>query len=429
MSGGVASGPRAESGANGVLGVVELRLLLVAFVLATRLPLLLYDTHLSKDGPLYVAALHLDRSYAVPPPGNPGFVLAARLLSVFTRDGGSAYALLGVVLSVVGILGQFELGRRFFSSALAAAAAAALATSTLVWCYATAVESYLVWLAVFPILGATALDTARGRSRGLPMFLTWAVGILLRPDMLLFGGAVVVAALALGKAPPRTWIIGLMTAAASILAVVAFMSWVLGGVPEYLATIARQSAHHAGFGPLRAGFTEGFVRNLGKWLLFWMWTAPVAILVALVGSWLQRGRLRAAGRLAILAACWVAPALLFSVLQFTGTAGLVFPALPLTYLLAASGAVAMARWSNGRVRPVTTLLVVAALSCAQFLFSPLLEVRNQRDAILNVMFFNYTLNAYTRPGASNLSDYGIDASARNTLRQLVRPEPLPDRTP
>jgi hypothetical protein len=140
-----------------------------------------------------------------------------------------------------------------------------------------------------------------------------------------------------------------------------------------------------------------------------------------VGAWVYLHRAKAHWRAWLLALAWVGPSLYFSWIIFMGNAGLVFPAIPLIYLAAGAGAIAMV----GERKAVWLIATIAALNAAQFLFTPILPLSDQRAALLNHMFFGYSGNGLRRVYTYQLEDFGIDRSLKNTAKQFMHPEPLP----
>ena len=74
-------------------------------VIASRLPYLVADTMMSKDGPLYIVSLDLGPSYAVPMPGNIGFVLLGKLATWLWPDPVAAFAAVNILLTFLGAAG------------------------------------------------------------------------------------------------------------------------------------------------------------------------------------------------------------------------------------------------------------------------------------------------------------------------------------
>jgi hypothetical protein len=126
----------------------------------------------------------------------------------------------------------------------------------------------------------------------------------------------------------------------------------------------------------------------------------------------------------LLALLWVGPSWYFSFLIFAGNAGLIFPLLPLFYLAAARGFQdILGRRESWRA--VAAMLLLGVASLAQFVGIPLRTVKDQRDAILNVMFLRYSGAGILGRDNRNLDDYGIAPSLASVTRQMLAPEALP----
>jgi hypothetical protein len=169
---------------------------------------------------------------------------------------------------------------------------------------------------------------------------------------------------------------------------------------------------------------EGLMRNGVKYGLFLAWGATIALLPFVWGVACQLWGWRARWRGLVLALLWVGPSWYFSFMIFAGNAGLIFPLLPLLYLAAARGFESLLGPPRSW-RAVAAMLLVGVASAVQFVATPLLPVRNQRDVILNVMFFRYSGAGILGRYNFNLDDYGVSPSLASVSHQIRSPQALP----
>jgi hypothetical protein len=402
---------------------------LVAWVVASRWAYVSDAPLMSKDGPLYVESLRLDRSYSVPMPGNPGYVLLGRASSLVWPEPTRAFAAVNAALTAVAVVLLFRVATRFVPVALAGALAFALSCNPTVWWHGATINSYLVWLTVLPAIAFFGMRF-RERRRVLDLVLcagSLGLGTALRQDLLAFGMPLGIACLLAARASWRGWLLAAGIVAACCLGWFAGMSMILGGPWEYLARVqAKHAGHMEGFSPEHRGVFEGLLRNASKYALFLAWSAPLIVVPAL--GWLA-GRLlgiRRSWRTLLIGLAWVGPSWAFSLLVFAGNAGLIFVLLPPLYLAAA---VFLQEWlrRDGPAVPVAAMALIAVAGVAQFTLAPILPETSQRNAILNVTFLRYSGPGLRGRFDRNLDDYGIDPSLRNVLRQLREPRPIPGR--
>ena len=72
------------------------------------------------------------------------------------------------------------------------------------------------------------------------------------------------------------------------------------------------------------------------------------------------------------------------------------------------------------------MLLLGMVSLAQFVATPLLTEKNQRDVILNVMFLRYSGAGIVGRYNFNLVDYGVSTSLSAVSRQVIAPDALPN---
>lgn len=382
------------------------------------------------DGPDYINALKLDGSFSVPMPGNIGYVLMGKAFTLLGAGPVWAYGIAGSVLSGIAGVFIYLFATLVYPRGLALATAVAVMTNTLVWYHGVIMQSYIVWLATLPAIGYFGLRLARERSLAMVIAASVATGLstILRPDLVLFGGPLLGASLLLAwhrdgwSRRGAAWF-----AVAGALCAVCCCAWffgtasIVGGVDKYLAMNRGKHEWHERFGVGAKGLVEGLARNGVKYLLFMGWAAHLALLLGLIGMSVYLRSARTRWRAWLLAAAWAGPSLYFSWIVFMGNAGLVFPAMPLVYLAAAGGAVAL----MGARRAMWVMAVLACINAAQFTLTPILKLTDQRAALINHMFFGYSGRGLRRMYTYQLEDFGIDRSLKNTIRQFRDPQPMP----
>lgn len=414
----------------------------VLFTLATRLAYL-PSAVMGFDGPEYINALKLDQTFNVPPPGNIGYVLLGKLFTLLGADPVLAYALTGTLISClagayiylfasVALVGRFSEPalRNAPTQPLALFTAIAAMTSPMVWYHGVIMQSYIVWMAALPAIGYYGLRLIHERSWKMVIAASLATGLstILRPDLVIFGGPLLGAALLLAW-QRSGWArkhLAWFAAAGAICAACctvwfAITSHLLGGPANYLAAVHGKNEWHEHFGVGAKGVVEGLARNGVKYLTFMLWGANIALPLAIVGVLLNLRQANGRWQRVFFAAAWVGPSLYFSWIIFMGNAGLIFPALPLVFVAAAAGMLGLlsptrAAWGMG---------VLAAINILVFVLAPVRSPHDQRQALLNHMFFGYSGGGIRQTYIYQLEDFGIDRSLSNTMKQFVNPEPLP----
>ncbi len=400
---------------------------LAAFVIATRLPFVNSFASLGKDGPLYIHSLALDNTYSVPMPGNLGYVLLGKAAHFVIADPVHAYLAVNILLTLIGVGFSYLFATLVVPRPLAAATSLALACCPMIWWHGAIIASYPVWLATMPAIAWFGIRFVRARHTcdlyGATISL--GIGMILRPDLIAFGSPLWFGCLALGRARWRHWLSAITILAACCAIWFFGTAAILGGVSVYLDQVrSKHDWDTETFSLKRRGLFEGLLRNAAKYTLFLAW-ASLLYLIPFAREFLHRALAPlSTWRGTLLALLWVGPSWYFSFLVFAGNAGLIFPFLPLLYTGAAHGL----QISLGRAnlaRPVTIMLMLAALSATQFLATPLLSETNQRDVILNVTFFRYAAPALKRRYNHNIEDYGISPSLASVLKQMRKPDSVP----
>jgi len=426
----------------------------VLFTLATRLAYL-PNAVMGFDGPEYINALKLDQSFNVPPPGNIGYVLLGKLFTLLGADPILAYGLTGTLISCIAaayiymfaslvLVGPFSepalSSKRNTthssehhstqSQTIALFTAIATMASPMVWYHGVIMQSYIVWMAALPAIGYYGLRLINERSRKMMIAASLATGLstILRPDLVIFGGPLLGAALLLAwqrsgwARKGLTWFVGAAAICAACCTVwFAITSHLLGGPANYLAAVHGKNEWHEHFGVGAKGPIEGLARNGVKYLTFMLWGANIALPLAVIGVLLTLRRADRRWHRVLFAAAWVGPSLYFSWIIFMGNAGLIFPALPLVFVAAAAGTIALL----GSSRAVWGMGALAAINSLIFVLTPLRYPHDQRQALLNHMFLGYSGGGIRQIYIYQLEDFGIDRSLNNTMKQFMNPESLP----
>lgn len=424
---GVGQSSEPSSDGHGVRSRVHdlaIPVLLVIWVVASRAPYADRFAQMGKDGSLYIRSLALDRSFSVPMPGNIGYVLLGKAANRLWADPVHAYEAVNVGLSAVGVVFTYLFASLVVARPLAAASAFALASNPMVWWHGDVIASYPVWLAIPPAIGFFGLRYVRGRRFADLIGATSALGLgmILRPDLLVFGAPLWFGCLALGRARPRDWAIAVAILALACACWFFGTAWVLGGVGEYLGRVrAKHEGDAEGFSLAKKGLVEGLLRNATKYTLFLAWGAALAVVPFAIEAGRRVLSWRTTWRGTLLAILWVGPSWAFSFLVFAGNAGLIFPFLPLLTLGAAMGL----NLRLGPRRSFVAMLGLGLIGVAQFVLTPLRTESDQRDVILNVTFLRYTGAGLLARYNYNLDDYGVSPALTSVVRQMRRPEPIP----
>ena len=403
---------------------------LAAFTVASRL-VFLPPGMMGFDGPDYVGALRLDRSFSVPPPGNIGYVLLGKLCSQFVDDPVRAYEWAGVLLSCWGVAFVYVFATLVLPRWIAVGVAACVGSSAMVWYHGVILQSYIVWIATLPMIAYWSVRLARERRVELVIAASLATGLatILRPDMVVFGGPLLGAGLVIGRAKWWQWMASAAICAACCCVWLFGTASLVGGVGRYMDIVRAKQSYHEGLGYVGRGFFEGVLRNGVKYAQYMLWSVHVAIVPAAVGAgWYLKG-IRRHWAAWVFAACWAGPSLVYAIGFFMGAAGFILPAVPLVYLAAGKGVqVMLARRESGGGMAVAVLavFVVASINVVQFATTPLPRLTDQRRALLTHMFFGYSGAGLSRMYDFQPKDFGIETSLANTIRQFRRPEPLPD---
>ena len=401
---------------------------LALFTILSRIPYIPAG-HMGYDGPLYINALKLDATYAVPQPGNIGYVLLGKFVSLFTDRPHLAFAIVGIAVCALAIPFIYLLSTLLFRRAVAFAVALCCATSVSAWYHSVVIQSYIVWLFALPAVAYFGLRFIRERDTRTLIAAAAVLGLstILRPDLVMFGGPLLAVFLLLGRAPIRLWLLAGLIGALCCCFWFFFTASIHGSPARYIQLVREQNEYINTFGLEGRGVLEGVLRNTVKYAQFLLWAVHLALIPAAIGVLLVLKNLRTQWRAAFIALAWVGPSLYFSIILFMGNAGLILPALPLIYLAAAHACITLAPR-----RAAAIMLALAAINIAQFTLTPLPRMTDQRRVLLTHMFFGYSGDGLRRMYNLQLDDYGVGRSLKDTVHQFLHPDPLPkvpDRLP
>ena len=244
------------------------------------------------DGPDYINGMKFDSTYSVPMPGHIGSIALAKFFTLFTCNPAVAFGLAGTVVSTVGALYTLLLFRLIFPRWLALAAAFAVVTNTMVWYHGVILESYIVWFGAMPTIGYYGLKLVRERSTPALVGASLATGLwtIMRPDLVLFGGPLLGAAMLVAwkdtgwsKKKLFWWPLAAAICAVCCCAWFFTTAHILGGVDVFLQRVKEKDAYHQTLGAEHKGLIEGLMRNSVKFGLFLGWGVHLAVFPALVG--------------------------------------------------------------------------------------------------------------------------------------------------
>ena len=340
-------------------------LLFFALTLITRVPFQTENLW-AHDSVLYERAIeHFDPFDQRPqPPGYLYYVLTIRAVDALTGDANRAMTLVALFADAAAVALLYVLARRLYDERTGRIAALFLMTAVTFWAYAGVAYPYTV-LAMLTILCALALwHAATARTARALVVASAAVGIAVgfRSDLALFLAPVWLVA-AWGT-PALGWIAGALTGVALVAVWYLASAWADGGIERFASAVSTQGRYvedtysvfgRDGLRALGANAYE-FARYLGRGLYF---LAPLMPLVALSAAarrieWADRRR-------TVFLLAWTLSPLLVYIPIHSGEYGYVFSMLPGLCIVAARGAVALAR---GLRMPRTLPWIVAAVVLA-----------------------------------------------------------------
>ena len=326
-------------------------LALFALALLTRLPFATTNLY-APDSVLYARGMErFDPFDQRPqPPGYLWYVLVLRAIDLATHDPNRAMTIVSALAGAATVALVYLLAARFYDERTARVSALFVLTAVTFWAYGGVAYPYTLLAALATLCALLlwrALDPAQTiAGRGLRLVVAsaaWGIAIGFRSDLAIF-----LAPLWLFAATRAT----LPTAGASAAIVAALVGvWVFasafadGGLARFLEAVQIQSKFVDdrysvfGNGPI------AIYRNLyelGRFLGRGLYFLIPLIVVTLISAEARRIELRDRARTAFIAV-WLLTPLAFYVFIHVGEYGYVFSMLPGLAILAARGAIALAK--------------------------------------------------------------------------------------
>ena len=407
-------------------------LLLFVVTLLTRLPF--QTEHLwAHDSVLYERAVERFDPFEQRPqaPGYLYYVLLIRAIDALTGDANRAMTLISLVADAAAVALLYLLARRLYDERTGLIAALFLMSAVTFWAYAGVAYPYTL-LAALSIACALALWRAATATRGRAPALVVAsavigVAIGFRSDLAIFLAPLWLVA-AWGT-PVIGWIGGVAIGAALVALWYAGSAAMDGGVARFASAVSTQGQYvedtysvfgRRGLSALSANAYE-FARYLGRALYFLAPLLPLAVLS-------QAGRRieLADRRRTLFLIAWTATPLLIYIPIHSGEYGYVFSMLPGLCVIAARGAIALAR---GLRMPRTLPWIVAAVVLANgaiFLLSdtPLSAKDVRRHDLGITERYDYLATEPDLDRATILAAYDAEVAARyGRGHEVVRHDP------
>ena len=349
---------------------------LFALGLLTRLPFATQNLY-APDSVLYLRGMErFDPFEQRPqPPGYLYYVLALRALDLVVHDPNRAMTIISAVAGAATIALVYLLGARLYEERTARVASVFVLTAVTFWAYGGVGYPYTLLAAlstVCALLFWRAVCAAAPIRRGLRLLAAsaaWGLAIGFRSDLAIFLAPLwLLVAL---RTTPVTAAASAATVAILVAVWVAASGLADGGLARFLEAVRMQSTFIDerysvfGNGPI-ALYRNSY--ELARFLGRGLYCLIPLVAVTLLGTEARRVELRD-GRRTIFIALWTFAPLPFYVLVHVGEYGYVFSMLPGLAILAARGAIALAKGLR-RPRVFPWIVAVAALgNAAIFLLS------------------------------------------------------------
>ena len=358
---------------------MSLRVALALFGLAllTRLPFATTNLY-APDSVLYARGMeHFDPLDQRPqPPGYLWYILVLRAIDLVTHDPNRAMTILSAVAGAAAVALVYLLAARLYDERTARVSAVFVLTAVTFWAYGGVAYPYTLLAALSTLCALLfwrALDPAMSRTRRgawlIAASVAWGIAVGFRSDLAIFLAPLWLLA---------AWRATVLTAAISATCVAALLGgWIVasasadGDLARFLEAVRLQSKFVEdrysifGNGPIAIyRNTYELARFLGRGLYFLI---PLVV-VTLISADARRIELRDRSRTAFIA-LWTFAPLPFYVLIHVGEYGYIFSMLPGLAILAARGAIALAK---GMRMPRTFPWIVATVvigNAAIFLLS------------------------------------------------------------
>lgn len=355
---------------------------LFVIALATRLPFLTANLW-EHDSVLYARAIESfdPPAHQPQPPGYLWYVLLARALTAVTGDPNRALTLISVFAAAVAVVLLYVLATRLYDERTGVISAIFLLTAVTFWGESAVAYPYTLLAALttgcailfFRVLDPRADPPPPPPVRGLRLIaasLAWGVAVGFRSD------------LAIGLAPlwilgaafvPPPWAAGAALAAAGPIAVWLVASGALtpGGLPAFITAVRTHAAvidERSGVGGQGLAAIPRNAYELSRFLGRGLYALAPLVAALVISRDAQRIEMRERIRLAFLL-LWTFALLPVYLLVHVGEYGHVFTMLPGLAILAARGAIALARASRMPRSLRWVVVAVAGANAFIFLFS------------------------------------------------------------
>lgn len=299
------------------------------------------------------------------PPGYLWYILTLRAIDLFTHDPNRAMTILSAVAGAATVALVYLFAARLYDERTARVSAVFILTAVTFWAYGGVAYPYTLLAALTTLCALLfwrALDPAATRpQRGLRLVaasVAWGIALGFRSDLAIFLSPLWLLAAA------RATLATAMLSATVVTALVA--TWVVasatldGGLARFLEAVRLQSQFVDerysifGNGPIAISRNAyELARFLGRGLYF---LAPLVAVVAISAD-ARRVELRDPSRTTLMA-LWLLAPLAFYLLIHVGEYGYVFSMMPGLAMLAARGAIALAK---GLRMPRTFRWIVGAV--------------------------------------------------------------------
>jgi len=407
-------------------------LLLFVVTLLTRVPF--QTEHLwAHDSVLYERAVERFDPFEQRPqaPGYLYYVLLIRAVDALTGDANRAMTLISLFADAAAVALLYLLARRMYDARTGLIAALFLMSAVTFWAYAGLAYPYTV-LAALSIACALALWRAAVATQGRAAALAVAscvIGIAIgfRSDLAIFLAPVWLVA---AWGTPLVGWIGGITAGVALVALWYIASAAMdGGVARFASAVSTQGQYvedtysvfgRHGLAALGANAYE-FARYLGRGLYFLAPLLPLAV----ISDAARRIELADRRRLLFLLA-WTGTPLLIYIPIHSGEYGYVFSMLPGLSVIAARGAIALARGLRmPRTLPWIVAAVVVANSAIFLLSETPLSANDVRRHDLGVAErYDYLASDPDLGRATIVAAYDAEVAARYGLgHEVVRHDP------
>jgi len=338
---------------------------LFGLALLTRLPFATANLY-APDSVLYARGMErFDPFDQRPqPPGYLWYVLVLRAIDLATHDPNRAMTIVSALAGAATVVLVYLLAARLYDERTARVSALFVLTAVTFWAYGGVAYPYTLLAALTALCALLfwrAVDPAQTRSaRGLRLLVAsaaWGVAIGFRSDLAIFLAPVWL--LAATGATPATAALSAAIVAALVGAWVFASAFADGGLARFLEAVQIQSKFVddrysvLGNGPI------AIYRNLyelGRFLGRGLYFLIPLVAVTLISAEARRIELRDRVRTAFIA-LWLLTPLAFYVFIHVGEYGYIFSLLPGLAIVAARGAIALAK---GVRMPRTFKWIVAA---------------------------------------------------------------------